>query len=246
MFEHSYLLPKDEDIPIWRYMPFSKFISLLHTSTLYFSRVDKFTDQYEGHVNDYTHFLIDQLFEEFENSVEMRNQLKFLLTGMRSCTYVSCWHMNYNESQGMWDEYFFAGEGIAIESTSKRLMASIVNNELGPMHLRSIKYADTIEEEIDLSHALELLNYKQPHFSFEQELRLLLVYAKGVFDNKSDDEESEITIQVPEYGVSVPLSLDALIDAVYVSPKSPRWFYDLVKNLIDQVLNKEVLESSLK
>ena len=54
LFPHTYILPKDENIPLWRYMSFSKFVDLIDTSSLYFSRLDKFIDKFEGHVNSYT------------------------------------------------------------------------------------------------------------------------------------------------------------------------------------------------
>ena len=34
--------PKDESTKVWRYMDISKFLSLLETSSLYFTRSDKF------------------------------------------------------------------------------------------------------------------------------------------------------------------------------------------------------------
>lgn len=43
--------PEDKDCKLWRYMDFSKFMSLITTSQLYFSRSDKFPDIYEGHLS---------------------------------------------------------------------------------------------------------------------------------------------------------------------------------------------------
>lgn len=39
--------PKDDQV-IWQYMDFIKFVSILNNSALYFTRVDKFDDTYEG------------------------------------------------------------------------------------------------------------------------------------------------------------------------------------------------------
>lgn len=38
----------DEHTTIWRYMDFTKFVSLLDKKTLYFTRSDKFDDKFEG------------------------------------------------------------------------------------------------------------------------------------------------------------------------------------------------------
>ena len=53
--------------------------------------------------------------------------------------------------------------------------------------------------------------------------------------------ENEIT-----NGISVPVSLDILIEKIFVSPKSPKWFLDLVKSIsIKYGLDKEVIQSDL-
>ena len=40
--EHkAYRTPKDENAKIWRYMDFTKFVSMLDKSALFFTRVDK-------------------------------------------------------------------------------------------------------------------------------------------------------------------------------------------------------------
>lgn len=40
--------PNNENIKIWRYMDFTKFMSLLDTKKLFFTRADKFEDPFEG------------------------------------------------------------------------------------------------------------------------------------------------------------------------------------------------------
>ena len=47
--KHSaFMEPADEDIKVWRYIDFTKLISLIDTSCLFFARVDKFQDPFEG------------------------------------------------------------------------------------------------------------------------------------------------------------------------------------------------------
>ena len=40
--------PPDENIRIWRYMDFTKFVSVLDTQSLFFSRSDRLGDLFEG------------------------------------------------------------------------------------------------------------------------------------------------------------------------------------------------------
>jgi hypothetical protein len=47
--EHpSFLQPPDDNENLWRYMDFTKFVSLIARSALHFTRGDKFDDQFEG------------------------------------------------------------------------------------------------------------------------------------------------------------------------------------------------------
>ncbi|KAF5417648.1 MAG: hypothetical protein C5S38_01290 [Candidatus Methanophagaceae archaeon] len=40
--------PSDEDIKIWRYIDFTKFVSLLDKKALFFARADRLSDSFEG------------------------------------------------------------------------------------------------------------------------------------------------------------------------------------------------------
>ena len=68
-----------ENYKIVRYLDLVKFISLIQTKKLYFSRLDKFEDRYEGTVPElsiqdfkewYTHFTQNKLLDIIKTSVE--------------------------------------------------------------------------------------------------------------------------------------------------------------------------------
>lgn len=224
-------------------MSLGRYLDILSTSQIFFCRIDRLIDRYEGYVNQHTIKLIDQEFGEFENAEEMRTRLKWLLGETKKNAFISCWHMNYRESDRMWKEYCANGEGIAIKSKLSNLLSGIAPSEKGPMHIRPIKYADKVEEEMDLSNFLELLNYKQASYKFENELRVLLFYLDGAED---PDDENSILIKAPEYGHKVQVHLDTLIDEIYVAPNASDWFYDLIADLTHKTgINKPVLRSSL-
>lgn len=51
--EHpTFQAPEDEDVKVWRYMDFTKFVSLLDKRSLYFCRVDKLGDPFEGSLTE--------------------------------------------------------------------------------------------------------------------------------------------------------------------------------------------------
>ena len=48
--EHpTFIQPENEGIKVWRYMDFTKFVLLIDSRRLYFTRADKFDDPFEGY-----------------------------------------------------------------------------------------------------------------------------------------------------------------------------------------------------
>ena len=43
-----FVQPESEDVRVWRYMDFTKFVSFIDSRRLYFTRADKFDDPFEG------------------------------------------------------------------------------------------------------------------------------------------------------------------------------------------------------
>ncbi|MDC4587570.1 hypothetical protein OHV59_11020, partial [Acinetobacter baumannii] len=44
----SFKQPLDPNVKLWRYMDFTKFMSILSNKSLYFGRIDSFEDKHEG------------------------------------------------------------------------------------------------------------------------------------------------------------------------------------------------------
>jgi hypothetical protein len=49
--DHPLLSPPPDDAVLWRYMDFTKFVSLLETSALFFCRPDQLGDPFEGSIS---------------------------------------------------------------------------------------------------------------------------------------------------------------------------------------------------
>ncbi len=115
---------------VWRYMDMWKFMSLLETSTFYFSRLDTLEDPFDGQLRPYEiphaknlvlHALTEtpSARERFEASWD-----KLLRQGATSRfgpVYVSCWHVAKHSSLAMWKLYCPSGQGVAIVSTVGKL-----------------------------------------------------------------------------------------------------------------------------
>jgi len=242
-FKPTYDLDGADDLIIWRYLTIEKFRDLLETQTLYFRRMDKFIDEYEGYLNDHTKKVLDNMFVgEFSNHEEMGNSLKTALKHIKELTFVNCWHIADKESKEMWDNYAEATAGVVIKTTAKRLMASILKTDLGALHLRKVEYLDTIDNEVDLSNLLRILNTKQKNFEFEQELRMILIYTKGDID-PADGET--VIMDIPEKGLKVKVDLNILVEKIYIHPRATKTDYQLLRRIVLKLTGKWLRRSNL-
>lgn len=203
---------------IWRYMTMGKFVSLLHTGSLFFSRIDILDDAYEGRLPRPTYEMMSpnvrRLYEQF-----------------RPYLVVNCWSMGEQESVALWDRYVGSGEGVAICSTFARLKDSF-NNE-GDLanvrvHIGQVSYVDFTTHSLiggpdDLApNIYKPLLHKRRCFDFEHELRVVLI---GCANDSLSQQCAKIG------GVYVPVDLVALIGRLHVAPRSRSWLLAGVKSL---------------
>lgn len=205
----AFIPPEDMNIKIWRYMDFTKFVSLLDKGALYFARSDKFEDPYEG-VYPKTDAI--KYFGDLKASSRMREISKQMV-------YVNCWHINEYESAAMWRLYLKSNEGVAIQSTFKRLIDSFKGIN-APIFIGKVTYIDYSKESIpqrNLNIFYPFL-YKRKSFEHERELRAVL----GDLNPQKE----------PVY---VGVDISTLIEKVYVAPTSEDWFYDLINSIVSNL-----------
>ena len=233
--------PDDLNGYIWRYMDLSKFIALLH-GNLYFPRADRLgDDEYECTVprgnskqpiesyKIFTNVLDDENFDQTEFVKKYEDNLVYIAEQVRQTCYVSCWHMNQHESAAMWKLYLAKNEGVAIRSSTQRLL-NVTAKHRGaiqaghPRHIGvgKVKYIDFEHDPIPSNSALHLVMHKRHSFSHEQELRAV---------HCGLHHPGEIC---QEPGRDLPVDLSELIEHVFVAPTSPSWFEHLVKDLVEQ------------
>jgi hypothetical protein len=86
-------------------------------------------------------------------------------------------------------------------------------------------------------------------FEHERELRVLVDIdwrdEKGIYYIDKDHNFQQFEL-FTDNGVYVSISLKTLVNKIYVSPKSPKWFIDLVKSVSEKYnLHKEIIQSNL-
>ncbi|MFH0913981.1 MAG: hypothetical protein V1849_01670, partial [Chloroflexota bacterium] len=109
----NFIKPSNSNTKIWRYLNFTKFVSLLDKSALFFTRADKLDDPFEGSCPE-------KVIRFWEKKFGMKYMDEFY-EHLKKFTLVNCWHISDYESAAMWKMYLKNNEGIALQSTFNRL-----------------------------------------------------------------------------------------------------------------------------
>lgn len=218
----SLIPPEDEKQKIWRYMDFTKFISMLEEKALFFSTIANLNDPFEGSLSK-LNVSLRPLINKNKEPLNIKEQMNTL----RNEVGVNCWHINNYESAAMWEIYSKTDESVCIQSTYHKLKEAIS----GTAEIGIVQYVDYKDEYIPEYNPYLAFLYKRKSFEFEQELRAILHILSGGHKNG---------------GIFVKTDLDYLIDNIYVSPNAPKWFSILINKTVKRYkLAKRITQSSL-
>ncbi len=243
-----YKIPDDNDI-LWRFMDFTKFIFLLKSKALFFTRADKFHDPFEGAKGllknkgkwdkHYKDFLIEAIrtipgggnLNKSKNEIlvdakKLLEQMNLFGAKQVKETFINCWYENKYESEAMWKLYTSAlNQGVAIKTTYKKLYNAL--NRSPDISIGKINYIDYTNNFAGINDSFW---YKRKSFEHEREVRAVMKDFRAVED----------------FGKIIPVKLDILIDKVYLSPTSQSWFKELVQDVMNKYgLNKKILVSDM-
>ncbi len=243
--------PADENAKIWRYMDFTQFVSLIDRQALFFTRTNCLDDKFEGTLSKH---VFDPLVEE-QATEEQRQQLQKVREQssigakfFREWTFVNCWHMNEYESAAMWKLHLKSDEGVAIQSTYRRLADSFKKDDPTEIWIGTVNYIDYEREHIPIENGMYPFIYKRKSFEHEKELRAVIWYRPQPQPVSTSNgsvyrvRDCDILLN----GFQVPVDLERLVETVYVSPTAQDWFEDLVKSVMTKYdCGMNVTKSSL-
>lgn len=235
------------DAKLWRYMDFTKLVSLISTQSLYFCRSDKFKDVFEGKV-----FGLERKYEFLENTVFPGEDVKKAIIEsakgydrsvienselQRQTTFINCWHLNEYESAAMWDLYLKSNEGIAIQTTFDRIKRSLKACKEG-VYVGEVEYIDHTMQGNYYGTVLSPFFTKRLSFKHEEEVRL--VYSAEANNEDFTSKYREVL------GHNIKVDISELIERVYISPDADYWFVDVVKSVLEKFdMDVEVIHSKL-
>jgi hypothetical protein len=215
--------PEDENERVWRYIDFSKFISILDRRALYFTRADKFNDMFEG---SYSKFNIENRNNVYKENKQITKVIPKIAKDMRKHVFINCWHLNHYESAAMWNIYTKNNESIAIQSTFRRLTES-VDSSSKKIYIGKVNYADYETDWIPEGNLLYPFIYKRKSFEHEKELRAIYLELPQNKEGKIDPSQDALYD-----GISVEIDVTKLIETIYISPLADEWIYDLIKSVV--------------
>lgn len=225
-----------DDTKLWRYIDLAKFVSLLDSSALWFARSDTFRDQGEGKFPQEMRVAIEKAYESFtvaeDSPIKDANDFQEYLCRN---AYVSCWHKNVDENMVMWELYGRNSNSVAIQTTVGKLKSNISKIDSGGLefHLKNVQYSRAKDVEGKLNYSAPFF-IKRPHFSFEQEARILLSTYSANSPNKDTPP-----------GIMVDLDVVEAIQKVLVHPDSHAWFAKVVKSISRKYGLKASVESGV-
>ncbi len=178
---------------IWRFMDFTKFVSMLHTKSLFFARSDMFKDQFEG---SYPKSFFDHeedkrkdfektdyfTFDPFDSDRKKYNQsIPYSETRkkLREYVVINCWHCSDHESAAMWELYLSTNEGVTIQSHvmeltncfDEAMKSSLENNYLST--IVPVEYIDFQKDNPEIN-GISAFALKRKSFEHEKEVRAII------------------------------------------------------------------------
>lgn len=210
-----------EDVKIWRYMDVGRFLWLLHSRALYFSRRHELDDKWEG---------ANPQSEIRKGSRERKAiGMPSFAEKIADEAVFNCWHENDRESVAMWRLYTSGREGVAIQTTIDRLYWLLKKSQYWAMiQVLRVQYIDYDQEDDPPREGghYGLLTCKRRSYEHEREVRAILQTVPG----------SE--------GILIHVDLQRLIQRIVVAPTYPAWAIGSLQDAVERVGISAKVETS--
>ena len=218
---------------IRRYLKIDRFKSMIEGRMLYFPRVDRFNDPWEGSfakpskvVTDESalaHLRLDEL-EKIKSS-----HAKFLQKYHQKLFFVSCWNGHADESEALWNLYTGSDDGVAIESTVGKLcslrpkVVRVGEVEMLPVTtIRDITYIDYSKDSIAEGDCN--LWYKRRLYRADEEIRsAIFLWNLGAMQTDNKDLPA---------GIEVEMNPGEFIQKIILKPKLAMKLFPVVQTLL--------------
>lgn len=260
--EYGTKIPEDENEKLWKYLDIWKFIDLLSTSKLHFTRADiiQKNEPFDGKYPDKLYEILKNAFLELNKGDDklasmdtfFHQQFDKILSKL---FFINCWNTSPHESTALWKIYTQNNQGIAIQTTYKKLMDSIRKKSIYP---GLVNYIDHRTLKFDNGNSL---NYqgnafyhsflKHISYNYEKEFRLVY-YELNKRYIKSGTKKIKSGVKIgyaydTREWIKIPINnLSNLVENIYASPFMESWQIEILDILLNKFkINKKIKHSEL-
>lgn len=227
-YDPRFAQPSNRYAKLWRYMDFTKLLSLLEDSAIFLAPAASFEDPFEGVLPKGNVAL-----EKFVKSKAKSGPKSNVIVADKNKVLISCWHMSTYESAAMWKLYGQGNETVCITTKYAKLRNQLVQGA----QIGLVQYVDFNSAWVPENNPYYPFMFKRKSFEYEKEVRVIIDS-----DNVSQDDMLLKTKQ----GFKNKVNLNVLIDEIFVAPDASDWFYDLVKKIANNYgLKAKVTRSKL-
>ena len=228
--EHPSFEPPPQEAVLWRYLNFTKFVSLLDRKSLFFARADKLGDPFEGsfakkdiiELRDAYAELPEYIKAKLSDQEKYRLQLisrRSLFKEHRKMIFANCWHESAHESAAMWRLYSGEYEGVAIKTNFGSFAQSLPGEEA--VYVGKIKYIDYDKDSIPQDNIFNPYLCKRKSFEHEREVRAVIYR----------DDHHHLYDNIDDTGKYREVEIASLVKEVVVAPYAQDWFLELVASV---------------
>ena len=244
-FRSNYFPEPAWNTVMWRFMPFWKYKSLMSSHSLFMSKLADLEDQNEGYV---PHRLRDALVQNARLRWEIRGnadednivekEVEIRIEAARQATFVSCWHMNEEESLDMWGQYSKPEDTVAIKTHFTSFKQSLVCPER--VHIAQIDYINHDHDSPRMNHYYDRFRWKGLCYKWEREIRAL-----SMGDHADEFLQGDDSKYRGKDGLLHRVNLSDLIHQIVVSPYATQTFTQKVTNIaVNSGLSSRVAKSA--
>jgi hypothetical protein len=252
----SFKFPENLDGKVWRYIDFTKYVSMLSTSSLFFVRADMLDDKFEGKLTKQS--LIDRRERYLEMlpkdamglPLALEEMVSALDKQIRQSVGICCWHLSDFESAALWKIYLKSVEGVAVQTTFRKLSDCLESPAQEDIFTGMVSYADYDKTSIGSINLFDRFLHKRNCFEFEKEVRSVFFCSPSPpkkQDKKRGRTLMDIYPPIGKTGRNIIVNLKELVESIYVSPYADDWFFELVKSVTKKYgYSFPIIESKLK
>jgi len=238
------------DAVIWRYLTFPKFVSLLTTRALWFSKLSILNDTLEGTMPERVRESVRRGYREMEEwfpdarrTQQVRQFVERNEESGRELLVASCWHAGTLELRRLWVEYVGGNEGVAIRSTPRDLANSlaVAHNKWWIGNVEYVGFERFDGMSAYQAHQAHLRAFlKDERFSHESELRIatMNLVSPGCLNPDgsppTESQRSGLVYSTDRAGILVQSRLPLLIKEVRTAPGASKWHCNLIALLVTQ------------